>query len=982
MDLEVKDSEAREPLERDISPERVSGRVTGTGPLLAREAELGVLHDAIAEAAAGTGSVVMIEGPAGIGKTSLLETACGDAGYLTNGRQGPAVLSARGSPLESRLGFGIVLQLFAPLLDSPRSSVRESLEEGPAAALLEPETLPESFAEGSGPDPSIGILHGLHRLVIALCSERPVILAIDDAQWADPPSLRFIHYLAHRSERLALAQILTVRTGEPGHDRDPLTELAAHPRTRVLTPQPLGEECVATIVAERMPGAETVFQRACARVTAGNPLYLKALIRSAISDGVPPTAAGAKSLTGRTPPVLRRELLIRLGRLPQAERDLARAASIFGSDAELHQVATVAELEPEEARSAADALMDRDILAAGNRLGFVHPIVKDAIRGEIPPAELAGQHLDAARCLAADGFTPEQVAVHLLAGAAGRDPWVVETLVEAATRARTRGAPESASAFLERALREGGGLDRRGEIMFQLGLAEATVGEARGIELISAAAGELDDPEQRALALMNLGRILGIRGRYGASAEVFAVAGNALVGTGSEMIWWAEAGEAMSGSHHPPARHRSRERLEKLLERKRLEDLPIGRSVLAFAALDRLYSGRPLTEALELVGRVTAREPDEIEVDGVAYRIAAMALAMGGQLDAAEQLVSKLEDLAGRQGSTMELAALAYPRMLIAAGRGDIQQLEEEAAASLEGARLGWGIGKLNADSFLALARLERDERVAALRMLDPEDAEPEFGDALMAPVWLEARGELRLAGGDPEAALEDFERSGRLRSESGFETPALSWMPWRSGAALALMRLGDRDAAVRLVEAELELAEQTGITRAIGYSLRTLGLVKGDEGIELLGRAVETHEASPSKLELARSLTAYGSGLRRSGQRRDSREPLRRALVLADECGSVRLAGYAEIELEASGARVRPLALSGIESLTPGELRVARLAGEGLTNRQIADELFLSRKTIEHHLSRTYRKLGIASRTELGDAFKAEAHPGHSPGS
>lgn len=240
-------------------------------------------------------------------------------------------------------------------------------------------------------------------------------------------------------------------------------------------------------------------------------------------------------------------------------------------------------------------------------------------------------------------------------------------------------------------------------------------------------------------------------------------------------------------------------------------------------------------------------------------------------------------------------------------------------------------------------------------------------------PLWLEARAALRLAEGDPEAALGDFRRSGRLRSESGFETPVLSWMPWRSGAALATARLGREDGAIELAEAELAIARRSAVSRTIGVSLRTLGLIRGsDEGIELLEEAVRTHEGSPSQLELARSLTELGAALRRSGRRRDSREPLRRGLALARSCGAIRVAARAEDELRASGARPRPATSGGFDALTVSEQRVARLAADGLTNRQIADELFLARKTVEHHLSRTYRKLGIESRNQLQEALRS----------
>jgi DNA-binding CsgD family transcriptional regulator len=207
-----------------------------------------------------------------------------------------------------------------------------------------------------------------------------------------------------------------------------------------------------------------------------------------------------------------------------------------------------------------------------------------------------------------------------------------------------------------------------------------------------------------------------------------------------------------------------------------------------------------------------------------------------------------------------------------------------------------------------------------------------------------------------------------RLDELSGLDTPAI---PSRACQALAHLQLGERDAARALAEEELQRARRWNTPSALACALRTAGLVEGsDRGIELLKQAVASVERSPAMYERARCLTELGAALRRAGQRRDARERLREALDLADRCGALRLASRARDELVALGARPRRAALSGRDALTPSERRVAQLAAAGLSNRDIAQALFVSLRTVEGHLTHTYMKLDISSREQLADAL------------
>ena len=246
---------------------------------------------------------------------------------------------------------------------------------------------------------------------------------------------------------------------------------------------------------------------------------------------------------------------------------------------------------------------------------------------------------------------------------------------------------------------------------------------------------------------------------------------------------------------------------------------------------------------------------------------------------------------------------------------------------------------------------------------------DPHATNATEVVRFLFARGRLRGAQGRLQEALEDFLECGKRTKRLGGAT--LSAAAWRAEAALACAALGDTAEARRLAGEQLELARAFGRPRTLGLSLRAQGLVEGGEsGLELLAEAVETLERSRSPLELARALSDYGAALRRAGRRVQARTQLERALDLAHHCGGRRIANHARDELIAAGAKPRRDAITGRDALTAGELRVARLAAEGLTNREIAQALFITTKTAKAHLSRVYRKLSITRRGQLAGAL------------
>jgi DNA-binding CsgD family transcriptional regulator len=342
-------------------------------------------------------------------------------------------------------------------------------------------------------------------------------------------------------------------------------------------------------------------------------------------------------------------------------------------------------------------------------------------------------------------------------------------------------------------------------------------------------------------------------------------------------------------------------------------------------------------------------------------------------LDEALEIYDEALAVAHRRGSVFAFAVAKIFRSQMFLYRGELPEAEAEGRQALETCD-AWGLylaaGYLH--GYLADALMEQGKVDDAAAVLARGAYEDDY-DTAHAHWFLDSRARCHMVGGDLRQGLEDTYAARRSFEAVGGRNPA--FMAWRSQAALALLGLGEQDEARRLVREELQLARRWGAPRALGAALRVAGLVEGgDEGTALLREAVEVLTGSPAKLEHAKARTELGAALRRSNRRTDAREQLRRAVELATMCGAAPLAARAETELLATGARPRRIALSGVDSLTPSERRVAQMAAEGHTNREVAQALFVSRKTIEVHLSNVYRKLGILSRSQLPAAL---AEPG-----
>jgi DNA-binding CsgD family transcriptional regulator len=302
--------------------------------------------------------------------------------------------------------------------------------------------------------------------------------------------------------------------------------------------------------------------------------------------------------------------------------------------------------------------------------------------------------------------------------------------------------------------------------------------------------------------------------------------------------------------------------------------------------------------------------------------------------------------------------------------RGEFPDAIADAHAALDAsAHFGLDLAAPSATGVLVKTLLETGDIAGAGRAF----ANCGLGEEIPEIYWfvwlIEARGRLRLAQGEAEAGIHDMLAGHELLVRFGITNPA--GRHYRSTAAVALAGLGREEEARRLVSDELAVARRFGAHSTVGISLRASGLIEGgSRGLERLREAVAELERSPARLEHARALADFGAALRRAGKRREAQQTLRQALDLADRCGARPITDQARAELLITGARPRRARISGIEALTASERRVAQLAAQGLTNRQIAQNLFVSQPTVVTHLSHVYQKLDINSRHRLAAAL------------
>jgi len=924
--------------------------------------------DRLRQASVGRGQTLVIEGPAGIGKTALLaqiRRLAHESGFL--------VLHARGGELERAFPHGVVRQLFEARLQSLSADEQAMLLAG-AAELAAPIVAPGSTPGGTRAiGDAFAISHGLYWLTANLAERTPLIVAVDDAQWADVPSLRFLAHLARRIEGMEVLLAVCIRTGEPEETDVSLSQLVSEPVTDVLHPPPLSVAAVAEIVGKRLSEqADDEFPSACHRATGGIPFLVGELISAVATQSIRPGADSVAHLGEIGPRTVARAVLQRLARTSEAATKLARAVAVLGTDARLGRAAELAGIPREAAVDAADALTAMDILKPGSPLEFVHPIVRGAIYEDLRPAARANAHAKAADVLAAEGAEHHAIAAHLLLTEPEQRPDTVRALRSAAEEAVGRGAPESAVVYLRRALAEGGfGAADRAELLLELGEAERSGQPHTAVDHFREAHRLADDPVTRArIAYELVATLLLLQPRWEEAAELVEQSIAEVEGHDHELAVRLEASRATNAFYDARLLFGLLERLPKMKQLAGGES-PARREVALQVANLIAWLGEPNEEILRFVdlGLSGGHSPAEESPESWLVFSTVQALSLTEEQDRALRVAEEALDIARARGSIVGMGVASSSRGWVHARRGDLVSAEADTRVALKLLdEIPFETGKAGALFHAIEPLIERIELEDEARRIQEFEFELD-PHSLYWPVGLEARGRVRLALGDTDGGIADL--SAVEQTLYAHNDPN-GW-GWRPALALAVAPR-DRDRAFELLRVYLDRAREIGRSRAVGIGLRTLGLVEGGEpGLAHLEEAVRVLEDSPARLEHARALVELGAARRRAGHRADAREPLREGLDLAHRCGATRLDERARQELLATGARPRRAMLTGRDALTATEQRIAGMAAEGMSNPEIAQALFVTRKTIENHLGRIYPKLGINSREKLPDALAAE---------
>jgi DNA-binding CsgD family transcriptional regulator len=936
--------------------------------LVERATELGVLAQVLNATKSGTGGLVLVVGPAGIGKTSLLAEAA-RLGCETGLR--PCL--SRGIELEQELAFGVVRQLLEPVLqEHPHRARLFAGAAAPAAPIVGQVTAPDSAIVGN-----FAVLHGLYWLVANLCRARPHLLVVDDLQWADRATLRYLTYLQPRLSELPLAIVAALRPHEPNTEHHLIDLLATDPAAMLLHPQALSASGTAEVVNDMLhTTADPRFLTACHAATAGNPLLLHQLAEAIADDGLPATADNAERVAQLVPRQLGALIGQRLAQLSPDCEALANAVAVLGDDVPLHHAATLAGLGPQRAAQAAGQLRQVQVLDetptgfAGHAtapLRFVHPLVRAAVYDRIDPAARLRAHAAAVTQLIGDPTSdPERTAAHLLRVPLTGDPDTIATLRQAAKQASVRGAPDTALSYLQRALDEPMTQPARADLEEEAGRTAQAMDNATAATHLARAHELVTDPVRQACIAQLLGNLYLQMYRLDEAAAT-----------------WRRGLAVLPQGHDDIARHMYAGLLnaavigvldEETLElADRLGRLPFHDS-LGGRALEATLGGIAMMRcepgALEHARRAMADGmmleliPGESPVP-----VAWFVQVYSDDPEAAESLDTGVAQ-AYRRGAVKDLTAALTSRAVDRLRRGDLAGAEtdgRECARAVDASHGGTPrplIGAYLAETLLEQGR--HTEAQATLDWIGLPDPPPRTG--MVAIVQL-AQARLRHADGHPHEALATALAAGQRVLELGGDNP--SWVSWRSEAALCLHELS-RDAEAReLMAEELSLARRWTHPLALGRALRVAGAVRRPADLDLLREAVSVLEPSTARLEHAKALVELGCALRRAGQRDEAKSLLARGLDLAHHCGAAPLAQHANAELRATGARPRRPHLTGAQALTPSELRVAELAATGHTNRDIAQQLFITVKTVEIHLANTYRKLGITRRHDLSSQLR-----------
>lgn len=893
-----------------------------------RESELGAVETFLSSERPRAFAIV---GEPGIGKTTLWHAAVARARA-----QGARALISRPTESESRLAFAGLADLLADVPDALFARLPEPQRVGLDAALLR-------AASARPPEPRV-VGSGFLTLLRTLAGESAVMCAIDDLQWLDASSAAAVEFALRRLDGAPVRGLFSVRAAELA--RAPIPALERDHQLEYLELGPLSVAALHRVLTQELG---RTFPRPTlvriAQAAGGNPLYAIEIAREL-------ERRGEREFSGRVPVPQGLDELVRarIRALPGPTLDaLLRAATLARPDTQT--------IDPGELAPAEEAGLVR--VEVDGRIEFVHPLFASAVYSAAPGGRLREAHRAAAD-LARD---PEERARHLALAATGPDAGVVRELRAAARHARMRGSPDSAAELTGLALRllpgnDPAKLELQLEHAEQLHLA-SDFPAARA--LLDQLRTTLQPGDLRARALLTLVEI-----DYWGSGESAAT---------------ALAEEALSDARDPILKARCHAAVALYAG---TVDLPKAAASAreALALLERAPDPDPGLLAAALSARVRA---DLFLGDGFDRETAMRALALEegsppatvdtrvvfklGQwlryiddLDGAQAALEQAEQQAQEEGDESSLANILLNRVIVATWAGDLTRATELAERMLD----AFGQHGMRPEAG-ALWRTYVDAYAGRLDSVREAAAKADEAEPLVAALWSRCLGLAELAAGETAAADEHLREALEVFERVAFREPAV----WRiDGDAIeAALAAGDIDRAQELLTRFEERAARSSIPWSLAVSARCRGLVLAahgdlDAAAEALDRALVEHEQCPMPFERARTLLVHGRLQRRLKHKRQARIFLDEARELFASCGAESWVARVDDELGRVAVRRAP------EELSATELQIARLAADGLSNQAIAEQVFVSVKTVESNLKRTYRKLGISSRAQLARAL------------
>jgi DNA-binding CsgD family transcriptional regulator/tetratricopeptide (TPR) repeat protein len=927
--------------------------------MMGRTAELDLLADRAEVARARKAQAVLVRGPAGIGKTTLL-------GAVRAGEpcQGATVLEAVCPGASS--AYGAVRELFAPLNltseDTPNSALLRGSARWALPALVPGEDPVSPVAQA---DP-YSVLYGLYWLTVNLVADGPLVIVLDDVHRADARSLRWVNFLLRRSTDLPLLVLLAQRIETIEADEAALAEITAQNLCHVMDLGPLSEAHIADLIEHRLGEVpERSFSLSCAAVSGGNPLVVSRLLDDLSLEGVRPDAAGARRAEQVGGDVVAVSVVARLDRQPDDVRQVARAMAVL-AETDVELLGMLSGVPVSRVTAAMEVLRRNDILAPEGG-AFTHDLVRAAVLADVPDDELRWLRERAVRLLNDSARPVEQIADQILLLPPSSEPWKLDVLRDAASRAAVRAAPEAAVRYLEWVF----SCDPDNvAVALDLAWLMANLDPPEALRRAKSALEQIGDPRVLASIAVPLG-LTAIAAQ--ANCEAVVLLGDILDKLNAEI-----------GEHPGDADRELRMSVEGILlfagiqekrtvagtqTRARMIPEPAGntpteRQLLAILGLVTAMEGKDVQRTVEHVHRAV-RVQELLDYTGLAEFSAAFAAALA---ESPELALDKLEWVLAetqRRGSVWAHCQALAVRAWLFEQVGELAEAMADAQTSVEIAEHE-GFGGIDRPlRQLASVLLLRGQPDRAEELLDRIDVSRLEDFAWEHAEFLFVRGRTRWALGDREGALDCFQRCGRSLEESHIANPVFA--PWWLHATGVLVELGRPAEAMPLVEHGEELARCWPTTRARGSARLARGMATpGRAGVSLIGEAVSLLAASRSPLAHGDAEYWFGRALLEIGDKRGARKHARQAVGLAVRCGCTLLATQAREFLLTAGGRMPTIPRSQADALTGSERRVAGMAAAGRTNREIAEHLFVTIRTVEAHIMNVFRKLGVSRREDL----------------